>query len=227
MTVLGTILALGFALIRLYMVMMCRQLSSWRLYSWMRLTWNHFHRENKRLLKFIMNEASTWISNKEAGLTGTPYSFWRYWATFILFSCLTVWTALWNPESEDRDFNWASCSKWQIHSSPICWMNQYVVLKPTVYNKTGNYYLSNNVRQGWIAKEEPTTRSNTVGLVLELFRCHLVKITETETTFGISWWQQLLYKCKCNWKVAYISLIKISEWIWATPLTACEPTIAR
>lgn len=63
----------------------------------------------------------TWMSNKEAGLTFTPYSLERYWATFILFSCLTVWTARWKPWSSARDLSLANCSKWVIQSSPMCY----------------------------------------------------------------------------------------------------------
>lgn len=52
--------------IRLYMAMMCRQLSSCRLYSWILFTWT---------------------SNMEDGLIFTLYSFSRYWANFTLLSC--------------------------------------------------------------------------------------------------------------------------------------------
>lgn len=52
--------------IRLYMVMMCRQLRSWRLYSWILFTWT---------------------SNMEEGFIFTLYSFSRYWANFNLLSC--------------------------------------------------------------------------------------------------------------------------------------------
>jgi len=38
MMVRGVKLAAGLRLMRLYNTMMCKQLSSWRLYSWIRLT---------------------------------------------------------------------------------------------------------------------------------------------------------------------------------------------
>ena len=54
------------ACVRLYMVTMCRQLSSCLLYSWIRLTWT---------------------SNMEAWLIWTRYSRSRYWANLALLSC--------------------------------------------------------------------------------------------------------------------------------------------
>lgn len=54
--------------LRLYMVMMCRQLRSCRLYSWILFTWT---------------------SNMDDGFIFTLYSFSRYWANFTLLSCET------------------------------------------------------------------------------------------------------------------------------------------
>ena len=60
------------------------------------------------------------MSKSEAGLTATPYSLCRYCDTFILFSCLTVWTARWKPASVDSDRSFCSSSRCVIQSSPIC-----------------------------------------------------------------------------------------------------------
>ena len=65
MIVRGTNGMLGFFFSRLYSVMMCRMFNSWRLYSWILLTW---------------------MSNIDAGSTTTPYCFSINDANFILFS---------------------------------------------------------------------------------------------------------------------------------------------
>lgn len=70
---------------------------------------------NKRHLKI------TWMSNIEAGLILTPYSFWRNWTSFNLFSCFTVWILLWKPGSSTNCFNSCNCSKWTVQLSPIFW----------------------------------------------------------------------------------------------------------
>lgn len=57
---------LGFAFILLYIVITCKMLSNWRLYSWIRFTW---------------------ISNIDVGSMLTLYSFSTILASFILFSC--------------------------------------------------------------------------------------------------------------------------------------------
>ena len=83
---------------------------------------------------------NTWMSNKQAGLTATPYFFCKNCSTFILFSCLTLWNARWKPikkinsksplrlviyvklkvpGSSANGFSWANCSRWEIQSSPI------------------------------------------------------------------------------------------------------------
>lgn len=165
----------------------------------------------------------TWISNREAGLMLTPYSFCKYWATFILFSCLTVWTALWKPGSVARGFSWANWSKWTIQSSPMCYNKTASKVRYNYKFQAQNIkYLGDNICESRVTQQQPAAGGDSISFVLELFRVHLVEVTETKEKLALKKRKSII-----GFQLTYRSRFKISEWICATPLTAWEPTMAR
>ena len=80
-------------------------------------------------------------------------------------------------------------------------------------------HLGDGITEIRIAQHQPTTRRDTVGLVLKFLRWQFVERFESEREDG----KILQFKEWKTWWQTYKVVFNNSEWIFATPLTAWDP----